>query len=261
MNKTIYRRGPKHRSEDEFVSFREVRERFGFYSVNIGRWVTQHEQIDAALHFYDALCDLQSILQVPNFVISLRGTLALHYGTGGRPGVAAHYSPAEHVFALAKNAGPGSIAHEWFHAFDHYIAQYAFTENELNSSLSSDFASKRWLKNDAIKEHALNERLYYCFQCILLDDTGQSPSALFQHSVEQDKRLGIVYYAKPEEMCARAFEAFIQDAAIKNSFLVSGTKLSDDAKLGLYPTGRQRQAINQAFNDYFSALGLALKHL
>ena len=84
----LYRHGPVHRSEDEYVSFREVRERFGFYGVRTGRWVTRTEQEAAAVNFYDALCDLMCILGVPETVISLRGTLALHYGTGGRPGVA-----------------------------------------------------------------------------------------------------------------------------------------------------------------------------
>ena len=51
----LYRHGPVHRSEDEYVSFREVRERFGFYGVRTGRWVTRTEQEAAAVNFYDAL--------------------------------------------------------------------------------------------------------------------------------------------------------------------------------------------------------------
>ena len=54
-------------------------------------------------------------------------------------------------------------------------------------------------------------------------------------------------------------EAFIQDASIKNSFLVKGTLKSDEAKLGLYPQGHQRQATNHAFACYFSVLGAALR--
>ena len=59
-------------------------------------------------------------------------------------------------------------------------------------------------------------------------------------------------------MTARAFEAFVQDAPIKNNFLVKGTKKSREAELGLYPSGSLRQRINQAFARYFSALGQAL---
>ena len=249
-----YRRGPVHRSEDEYISFREVRDRFDFFSVKIGRWVSAQEQEHAAIWFYDALCDLMHILQVPEPVISLRGSLALHYGTGGQPGVAAHYSPAEHVFALAKNAGPGSIAHEWFHAFDHYIAAQAFRDCR-----SKEFGSSAWLHNRTLKPHPLNELLGQCYQAILLDESGSEPGALFMASAEEDARRGSVYYSLPEEMCARAFEAFIQDAAIKNSWLVSGTLKTEEASRGLYPQGQQRAAINQAFARYFAELGRALR--
>ncbi len=254
MKYPITRHGPKHRSVDEYISFREVRERFGFYAVKTGRWVTASEQEQAAVHFYDALCDLMHILGVPEAVISLRGSIALHFGTGGRPGVAAHYSPQERAFALAKNAGPGSIAHEWFHAFDHYIAQQAFADLPANR-----FASPEWLNQKATPvAHPLNDLLFACFRAVILDPTGDAPSDLFSASAEADRASGILYYSRPEEMTARAFEAFIQDAAIKNSFLVKGTKKSREAELGLYPSGPQRQRINQAFACYFSALGQAL---
>jgi len=52
-------------------------------------------------------------------------------------------------------------------------------------------------------------------------------------------------------LCARAFEAFIQNAEIKNNFLVKGTKQSSEEKLGLYSVGEHRQQINEAFKDYF----------
>ena len=67
-----------------------------------------------------------------------------------------------------------------------------------------------------------------------------------------------VYYSQAEELCARAFEAFIQDAAISNNFLVSGTKASAEAEQGLYPRGAQRERINAAFQRYFNRLGAAL---
>jgi len=67
------------------------------------------------------------------------------------------------------------------------------------------------------------------------------------------------YYSQLEELCARAFEAFIQDAAVKNAFLVKGTKESEEARLGLYPQGEQRDRINAAFRTYFHSLGRALQ--
>ena len=74
-----------------------------------------------------------------------------------------------------------------------------------------------------------------------------------------DKAAGVHYYSRPEELCARAFEAFVQDAPVKNAFLVKGTKESEEAQLGLYPQGPQRESINRAFLAYFQSLGRALQ--
>jgi hypothetical protein len=195
------------------------------------------------------------ILQGPEALISLRGSIALQYGSGGRPGVSAHYDPSQRSFALAKNAGPGSIAHEWFHAFDHYIATKCFrgTPNGM-------FASTAWLADAAPIPHSLNQLLMRCFKAVLLQPDGNQPSELFQCSVQVDKKLGQLYYSKPEELCARAFEAFVQDAAITNHFLVKGTKASPEAEMGLYPQGEQRERIDSAFGEYFAVLGKALDY-
>ena len=63
----------------------------------------------------------------------------------------------------------------------------------------------------------------------------------------------------PEELCARAFEAFVEDSGPVNRFLVRGTLGSAEAKAGLYPQGQQRRAINDAFERYFAGLGGALR--
>ncbi|MAY16052.1 MAG: hypothetical protein CMI06_12010 [Oceanospirillaceae bacterium] len=264
--RSFYRAGPDHRSVLGGVipDFLTIRQLFDFRGVEIGRWVTQDEQEHAAACFFDALCDLAQILagqplataktlRLRRELISLRGTLALQYGRGGRPGVSAHYSPLQRSFALAKNAGPGSIAHEWFHAFDHYMATKAFT-----GAPAMSFASSLWLQNKSATEHPLNTLLGDCFKAILLSVDGNDPSPLFIASAAQDKALNIHYYSQPEELCARAFEAFIQDASIKNVFLVKGSKASAEAQSGLYPQDEQRRTINLAFSRYFSALCQAL---
>ena len=81
---------------------------------------------------------------------------------------------------------------------------------------------------------------------------------LVVNSRKADQQHGIRYYALPEELCARAFEAFVEDCGPDNRFLVRGTRFSDDAKAGLYPQGEHRQRINDAFSRYFQALGFAV---
>lgn len=252
-----YRNGPDH-THGEIIDFVQVRRRFEFTSIEIGRWVTRIERERAAGLFFDALCDLMLILQGPESLISLRGSLSLQYGIGGRLGVSAHYNPATRTFALAKNAGPGSIAHEWFHAFDHYIAAKSIVGTSMTQAGTRTFASRAWLNNAATVAHPLNDLLFDCFKAILLDESGKEPSPLFMASAAADSQLNTLYYSQPEELCARAFEAFVQDAIIKNGFLVKGTKATKEAELGLYPQGEQRLQINAAFRRYFRTLGAAL---
>lgn len=235
------------------ASFMAIRRQFEFRTIEIGRWVTEPEKERAALKFYQALCDLMDVLGGPEWLISLRQTLGLQYGIGGRPGVAAHYIPATRQLALAKNAGAGSLAPEWFHAFDHYMGSRMFQKPEKGL-----FASKGWLDSNPLKAHPLNGLLADCFKAVMLNQNGTEPSEMFQHSRRTDRTMGVLYYAKPEEMCARAFEAFIEDARPMSNFLVRGSRHSDEAKAGLYPQGEQRSSINLSFQRYFLALGGAL---
>jgi len=238
------------------LNFVMIRRQFDFRGIEMGRWVTPEERDRAAVNFHRALEDLMDVLQGPEHLISLRGTLGLQFGKGGQRGVAAHYMPATRQLALAKNAGAGSLAHEWFHAYDHYMGDKMF-----HFASSSSFASSNWLQepdSSNIKSHPLNILLSDCFKSILLSPDGNDTSELFHASKCADEKHNIFYYAKPEEMCARAFEAFVEDVKPSSQFLVKGTCYSEEAKAGLYPEGEQRKKINQAFQDYFGLLGRAL---
>ena len=253
MPRPFYRTGPDHRAGAP-VSFLDVRRRFQFRSVEIGRWVTEPEKQRRAALFYDALCDLMTILGGTESLISLRGTLALQYGIGGRPGVSAHYTPATRSFALAKNAGPRSIAHEWFHAFDHFVAPKMYA-----AVTPSAFASAAWFERKKMNQHPLNQSLNSMFTQTFIDVEHGTPNAYVKRSVAIDKSLNSFYYAQPQEMAARAFESVLQDHPIKNQFLVSGTKQSTEARMGIYPTPEEKALVAQHLYGYFSALGKALE--
>lgn len=254
ISREYYRNGPPHRAGAD-VSFQDIRSIFGFYSIRIGRWVTAAEQQHAANLFFDALCDLQDILQVPSPVISCRGALALHFGIGGRPGASAHYLSNGRVLALAKNAGGGSLAHEWFHAFDHYIATKLF-ETPPPTSM---FASRQWLKRAPLNGHPLNQILHLTYRRLFLADDGREPSDFFKHCAAYDIAQGTHYFSQPEEMAARAFECVIQRQSLKNHFLVAGTLQSATAKAGLYPNAELAGDLSTLFLSYFERLGKAVE--
>lgn len=253
LNKQYYRNGPSHRDGAD-VTFGDIVKIFGFRTAKVGAWVNKQEQQAAANFFFDALCDLMTILQVNEQVISLRGTLSIAFGSGGNKYSSAHYNSTTRTISLAKNAGPGSLAHEYFHAFDHFI-----TSRFLKHSGSNDFASSLWLQRGVVVEHPLNNLLESCYQHIFLKPDSDEPSDVFKRSARADKILDSYYYALPQEVSARAFESFVQDSPIKNQFLVKGTKQSVEAKLGIYPLGGERVNISHHFLTYFSRLGQAVE--
>lgn len=255
IQRPFYRNGPAHRSGAD-VSFNDLIKLFGFNSIHIGRWVTADELQLAANLFFDAFCDLQQMLQVSPQVISLNGSLALTFGIGGQPGVCAHYQPQGRILALAKNAGAGSLAHEWFHAFDHYIAAKMFGEHATRNQ----FASSVWLQNKPIIPHYLNELLSSAYKLLYLSVDGETESEFFRHCRQLDAERQHFYLAMPEEMAARAFEKVLQRQPLQNNFLVAGTTKSKAARLGIYPADKLCDALGNIWLEYFYLLGQGLRY-
>lgn len=255
LHRPYFRNGPEHRAGAD-VSFTDIVKIFAFQQIRIGRWVTSFEQQLAANLFFDALCDLQCLLQVPPAVISLNGSLALTFGIGGQRGTCAYYQPQGRILALAKNAGGGSLAHEWFHAFDHHIAPKLF---QLPTDARHVFASRHWLQTHQRIPHPLNDYLDRAFKQLFLSPNHQDGSALFQRCRLFDRQHGWYYFAKPEEMAARAFEQMLQRQALQNSFLVSGCLSGPAFEAGLYPEPDISQALTIEWLGYFQQLGLCLQ--
>ena len=104
------------------VAFSEV---FGFRGVEFGNWNNQADRQELLNDAYDGLLDLADVMGIPPKAISLNGELALAFGARGHglSGARAHYERERVVINLTKENGAGSLAHEWFHALDHYFAR------------------------------------------------------------------------------------------------------------------------------------------
>ncbi|MCO7188441.1 MULTISPECIES: CLCA_X family protein [unclassified Pseudoalteromonas] len=253
LKRRFYRRGPDYRFGDQ-ASFDEIRTTFGFKTITLGAWVDKQEQHIAANLVYDALADLTQILSIPPVAIGLRGTLNLAFGSGGQAGVQAHYDSSQRTLALAKNAGGGALAHEWWHAFDHYIAKHMFDKVSAH-----DFASALWLTHTPNLSHPLNQQLDALFRLLLLDSHGLEPSDYFKHAALLDKARGTQYYARPQELTARAFEWVIAtDTHIRNAFLVDDVLGSELARQGGFPGETIAAETCLATSSYFRMLGAAL---
>ena len=99
---------------------------FGFRGGEFGNWNKGGDGQAALNHAYDALHDFADALGVSPKALSLNGELAIAFGArghGGAEAAAAHYEPGHQVINMTKIKGAGSLAHEWFHAFDHYLGR------------------------------------------------------------------------------------------------------------------------------------------
>ncbi|WP_199886143.1 CLCA_X family protein [Pseudoalteromonas sp. T1lg23B] len=249
------RLGPDYRFDDQ-TDFQEIKDTFGFCTITVGSWVTPTEQRISANLVYDALADLAQILAVPPWVIGLNGTLNFAFGAGGQLGVQAHYQPSSRTLALAKNAGAGALAHEWWHAFDHYICKKLFTDTNAMS-----FASSSWLHKPIAHQHPLNLHLNQFFKLIFLDHKGQGPSQYFLNAKLLDNHYEQFYFSRPQELSARAFEACIcHNPIIRNDFLVSGINNSKLASQGGFPNSEHLTQLCDVIFTYFKVLGTALHH-
>ena len=265
-NSNYYRNGADYR-EGQQANFIDIKQTFGLRHISVGKWVTKEESDIAANLMFDSLADLSQILQVPTALIGLRHTLNLLFGRGGQKGVQAHYSPTTRELALAKNAGAGALAHEFWHAFDHYIVDKAFDvginyQRDSSSAFSVKYccASDLWLKDVLLKPHRLNDNLSSLFKLVLLSGDGLSASDYVNNAIAVDKQQGCYYFSKPTELMARAFESAIEsNGHIHNQYLVSGTMKQDTLSNMIYPTMEHRKLIMESIVDYFALLGVAFE--
>lgn len=115
--------GVERRSGD--VAGKDFMATFGFRGVEFGNWNNQDERQLVMNEAYDGLLDLAEVLGVPPRAISLNGDLALAFGARGQglTGARAHYELEKVAINLTKMSGAGALAHEWFHALDHYLGR------------------------------------------------------------------------------------------------------------------------------------------
>ncbi|HEX7325343.1 MAG TPA: LPD5 domain-containing protein [Rhodanobacteraceae bacterium] len=214
---------------------------FGFRGVEFGNWVGQGKEATERQgqlnRTYDALRDLAAVTHMQPKDLSLNGALALSFGArghGGKGAPLAHYEPDRNVIALTKVNGPGCLAHEWFHALDHYTA-----------AASPD---ARWQANST----AFSD----LHKAVRFSGMGQRSEALDKASS------GGRYWSNAEELVARAFEAHVHqalgDAGQSDDFLVNLRVASDFAasKSGSvypYPTADESRALAPAIESAVSS--------
>lgn len=166
-------------------------ETFHFRGVQFGNYVEKDRRQQDLNDAWDALHDLADVLGWRAGSLSLGGRLGLAFGARGRGGInaaAAHYEPDQQVINLTKTRGPGSFAHEWFHALDNAMARKA--------GRSMSYASEGQLPADRTGGLAGLPNVFR--------RTGMPERS---HALDTTRREA--YWGTGREMAARAFEAWV----------------------------------------------------
>jgi hypothetical protein len=119
-------------------------ETFGFRGGEFGNWLNQEDRQQSFNHAFDALMDLAQAVGIPPRSLSLGGTLAIAFGARGHGGRAvAHYEPARQVMNLTKMNGAGSLAHEWAHALDNFLADKLSYQGKHSNAFLTDLINEK----------------------------------------------------------------------------------------------------------------------
>lgn len=199
--------------------------KFRPYGVEFGNWQTDRAACLNQAH--DALLDLAGVVGMPAEALTFGGRLALAFGARGHGKAAAHYERGRRVINLTKTAGAGCLAHEWFHAYDHDAAV-------------ADGAPVACLASSVVG-HPVAEVLR------------SIPRGMITRSVEADRTRSGRYWSLPEEIMARAFEAWAR-SLVDNDYLaniVPASSFSCGANRYPYPLPEEMPAIDAAFRRLF----------
>jgi hypothetical protein len=195
---------------------------------------------------YDAFMDLAGMLGIPSQAIAVLPvdgkTLGIGFasrGRGGRGAAAAHYEQLEVVINLTAGNGSGSLAHEWVHALDNYLAREAASKGGVSAAAKpkdkqrTDFASDRGETNNK----GLGDGLAKALQHFALT-LKQGP--WHQRNIAFDTYRKVAYWGTTIEETARAFEAIftlaLQTYGMSNDYLVN-----IDTASGAYPAAKELQ--------------------
>lgn len=252
------------------ITSERVEKDFALQGTQYGKWMNDDESDRIEASMYGSLLDLADVLGVPDRAVSFGGRLAFSFGARGSGNFAAHYEPRLKVINMTRTKGAGAVAHEWGHAFDHWLGddgkqgRDAYVSVRGQPSVHGGAAVQTAIDAllDAMHGADVNalEKAYRKADVAWRDAWRAAPSSIDAASspVVQAARAAVdkaaarwrearrdggkasnyatnskkagEYYARPWEMFARAFEAYAEDT------------LADDGRLSTYFVNGTRSA-------------------
>lgn len=252
----------------ENVDNAKFMEAFGVSGVTYGNWVAGPERQAKLNATYDAFMDLANLLGVPPRVISLNGELGIQFGASGHSKAKAHYRLDDTSINLTRLNGDGSLAHEWWHALDHYFQRVLGRSIEMSSDRVKVKGVEKDSEGNYVVQHetpGMNEQAGDVF--------GRLVKTIERSDYkERSRRMSSGgYWSSAIELTARAFQSYVvrkmKDANLFNEYLSShmGKEMFDtmdmeymDATGGKsrypYPTEEEMQEFAPLFDKFFASL-------
>ena len=240
--------------------------------VQWGNYVTDEERKHHATKSVEALVDLADVLGIRPEDVSLEGELGLAIGARGTGNALAHYEPDQKVINLTRSGGVGSLAHEWGHALDHYLAgfrsdfmsdDYRFTHRSVQHGrvwkIEPANAKNSRLKLEELERSEMRSAYRQFFESPEYQQYYQRVRQHVQELVrsrQMSEKKASDYWLSRKEIFARTFERYIQRklerAGRKNTYL-AGIETKSYKQGGLWPTDEETDALSEKFEGIFAA--------
>ena len=248
-------------------------ETFGINGITYGNWVSGPERQAKLNATYDAFLDLAHLLGIPPRAISLNGSLGFQFGASGVGRYSAHYRPADVSINLTRKKGDGSLAHEWWHALDHYFMR---AHAGMNMELASNHTQSRIAPNSARRTEDGGFQYDYQYSTPGMNEDAGRAFAELVHAIQRSRyaerstAMGRQYWGSNIEMTARAFQTYIvkkaRDAGVLNEYLSAyqskevfseiDREFFDSTGIDRYPypTDEEMEKLAPLFDRFFAAL-------
>ena len=264
------RQGPSIDTRE--ITAERFRETFGLKAVQWGTTTASNKKLSnqRLIDAYKAFMDLSELLNIPPTAIGLDGTLSLAFGTRGTGGLsksggktAATYEPVHVIINLTKENGAGSLAHEWFHGLDNYLAKSlkGNTQEAIITSVSSSprITPKKMINGQLESLDPMSRR--DLLDAIEALKESIKDNEFHEYSEDLDRLFSRkeIYWSKDTEKSARAFERYVKnklaDRGVVNDFLVNINE-SPSEEGGVYPSAKQMRdfGIERSFDLLFKSI-------
>jgi hypothetical protein len=279
------------------ITSERVEKDFALQGTQYGKWMNDDESDRIEASMYGSLLDLADVLGVPDRAVSFGGRLAFSFGARGSGNFAAHYEPRLKVINMTRTKGAGAVAHEWGHAFDHWLgddgkqgrdayvsvrgqptvhggtavqtaidalldAMHGADVNALEKQRDKAELAWRaaWARTPSSIDAASSPAVQAArahYEALMKRRNDAVRSGAKRSNYATNSKKAGEYYARPWEMFARAFEAYAEDT------------LADDGRLSTYFVNGTRSASlasvypagdeRTAINAAFKALLVAVR--